>query len=105
MVEQARAALARSSDLLREALASNPERDGKEVDRLVDTLKAPLIDETHSHGAVIGADDAIKFGLPVTRLDPIGAHWKNIWRLWTNYAILGEGARIYEGSRASQIKS
>jgi hypothetical protein len=42
-VEQARSALARTDDLVREALSSNPDRGNDEVDELVQRLHEPLI--------------------------------------------------------------
>lgn len=42
MVQQARSALARTQDLVREALRSNPDRDEKEVDALTAALQKPL---------------------------------------------------------------
>ncbi len=59
MIEQARSALNRSESLMRESLASLPERSADEVDALADSLKAPLIDNPSSHSAVVSADDAL----------------------------------------------
>ena len=102
IVQQARTALARSSDQLREALAANPDRDISDIDRLVEQLKGPLIDDPKSHGAVFGFDDAIKAGLPAEKLDASGDHWHDIWRLWSRYAVMG-AVDIYEGRKASQM--
>jgi len=102
IVQQARTGLARSSDQLREALAANPDRGTEEIERLVDQLKGPLIDDPKSHGAVFGYDDAIRAGLPAKKLEGTGEHWRDIWRLWSRYAVLGP-VDIYEGRRASQI--
>jgi len=102
MVQQARAATARSRDLLREAIASHPDRTTAEVDELVANLTPPLIEEATYHGAVFDAQDAIDCGLPVTKLFPFEEHWKNVWRLWAKYAVMS-GARIYEGAKASQV--
>ena len=103
MVQQARAALARSSDQLREALASNPDRSAKEVERLVESLKDRLIDEPQSHSAVFGPSDAEKAGLPVQKLAPTGEQWHEIWRLWARYTPYLARHAVYEGIRASQI--
>ena len=103
-VQQARAAIQRSGDLLREALAANPNRTADEVDELQANLKGALIDNPSSHGAVFGADDALKAGLPVAKLDPAGDQWHEIWRLWGRYAIIPDVA-IYEGARGSQVFS
>lgn len=107
MIEQARSALNRSESLMRESLASLPERSADEVDALSDSLKAPLIDNPSSHSAVVSADDAIGFGLPVEKADIDGREWRLIWALWTRYFAMGcfpRGRRaIYEGVRASHV--
>jgi hypothetical protein len=102
MVQQARAALARTGDQMREALESNPSRDASEVERLVSILQKPLIDTPQSHGAVISAKDAAAFGLPVTRIAADSDHWRAIWRLWFKYLVLGS-VRVYESAKASQV--
>jgi hypothetical protein len=102
MVQQARSAIERSGDLVREALASSPGRTPEEVDGLVARLRGRLIDEPHSHAAVVSADDAVAAGLPVTKVDPASEQWQSIWRLWARYGVLGNFA-IYEGERASQV--
>jgi ClpP class serine protease len=102
MYQQARAAIARTSDQMREALASNPQRTATEVADLVAKLKGPLIDETQSHGAVFSAADALQAGLPVTRLSPEDPQWRAIWRLWARYIMLGN-VGAYESGRASQV--
>ena len=51
MVEQARDQLARTDDLVREALASVPDRSEDDVTALFDSLKDPLIEASRSHGA------------------------------------------------------
>jgi ClpP class serine protease len=102
MYQQARAAIARTGDQMREALASNPERTPAKVKELVAKLKGPLIDETQSHGAVFSASDALQAGLPVTQLGPEAPQWRAIWRLWTRYIMLGN-VGAYESTRASQV--
>jgi len=102
IVQQARTAIERSGDQLREALAANPNRTPSEVDQLVRNLSERLIVQPKSHSAVFGAEDATKAGLPVTQLDPTGEQWREIWRLWGRYAVLGNVA-AYEGERASQV--
>ena len=102
MYQQARAAIARTSDQMKEALASNPQRGSDEVEKLFASLKGPLIDETRSHGAVFSATDALNAGLPVVRLSPESPHWKAIWRLWARYIMLGN-VGAYESTRASQV--
>jgi len=101
MVQQARSALARSADLMKEAIASNPDRNKTEVDELSKSLLDPLIDSPRFHGALLGANDAKSIGLPVERIDPMSDQWKLVWRLWTKYLTLRH--RIYEGTRASKI--
>jgi hypothetical protein len=101
MVQQARSALARSTDLVREALSSNTDRDEKENTRIAEALQEILIDLPREHGAVFGADDALKAGLPVIRADPKGEQWQIIWRLWAKYFTLN--SYVYEGRLASQI--
>lgn len=102
IVQQARAAIDRSGDQLREALAANGDRSSGNVEQLVTNLSDRLIVQPKSHSAVFGAEDAIKAGLPVTQLDPAGEQWRDVWRLWGRYAVLGNVA-AYEGERASQV--
>jgi hypothetical protein len=100
MIQQARSALARSEDLMHEALKSNPDRTEEEVLQLCAALKEPLIDVPKSHGAILGEEDAIKLGLPITFADPSSDQWKLLWRLWMKY--WSNGHRIYEGSSVSK---
>jgi hypothetical protein len=104
MVQQAQSALDRTNDLVREALSSNPDRDNAEVARIADTVREPLIDLPHDHGAVFGAADANRVGLPIAVADPRGDQWRLIWQLWTKYfALFPLGpSHIYEGRNASQ---
>lgn len=69
-VEQARSALARTDDLVREALKSNPDRTREETDALAKALHVPLIDAPMDHGAIFGAEYALELGLPVKVCDP-----------------------------------
>jgi len=101
MVQQARAALARTDDLLAEALRTNPARTDEQVAELAKTLHEPLIEGPKSHGAIFGSEEATKAGLPVVNLDPRSEQWQIIWRLWAKYFALGQ--RVYEGERASKI--
>lgn len=103
MVQQARSALARTSDLVEEALRSNPDRTNKQVEDLKKKLRVPLIQLPRSHSALFGADDAEKAGLPVLKADPSGDQWKTLWRLWAKYFALGPALRIYEGVKASKM--
>jgi hypothetical protein len=101
MVEQARSALGRSEDLVREALRSNPDRTSEQVEALALALKEKLIDLPRDHGAVFGAKDAEEAGLPVQHADPSGDHWQAIWQLWSKYFELD--CLVCEGRLASQI--
>jgi hypothetical protein len=101
MVQQARSAMSRTKDLVKEALRSNPDRESGEVERLAEALKEPLIDLPLHHGAVFGVADAESAGLPVIRADPRSDQWQLIWRLWTKYFPLQ--SHVYEGRVASQI--
>ncbi len=103
MVQQARSALARSGDLVREALMSNPDRSPHEVEKIAQALKEKLIDLPRDHGAVFGPSDAHAAGLPVEAVDPKSLQWRIIWRLWAKYFTLG--AFVYEGRLASQVTS
>ncbi len=100
MIQQARSALARSEDLMHEALKSNPDRSDEDVVLMCSVLKEPLIDVPKSHGAILGEQDANELGLPITFADPQGDQWQLIWRLWMKY--WSNGHRIYEGSSVSK---
>lgn len=102
-VQQARSALGRTEDQLSEALKSKPDRSDDEVERLKETLKEPLIQDTKSHSAFFGIDDAKRVGLPVLDADQRKDQWQAVWRLWTKYFVLGYGVSVYEGHRASHI--
>ena len=102
LVQQARDAIARTGDLLKEALACASDRPADTVASLAKVLHGPLIADPQSHGTVISAKAASKLGLPVKELGPDDAQWQLIWRMWTKYAVLN-AARIYEGQVASFI--
>ncbi len=101
MVQQARSALGRSGDLVREALASNVDRPPADVEKIAEALQKSLIDLPLDHGAVFGASDAQKAGLPVLDADPNSDQWQMIWRLWAKYFALD--SYVYEGRLASQV--
>jgi hypothetical protein len=101
MVQQARSALERTGDLVREALKSQPDRSADQVDAIALGLKEKLIDLPWDHGAVFDAIDARNAGLPVVIADPDSDQWRIIWQLWTKYFTLG--AAVYEGRLASQV--
>lgn len=101
-VQQARSALARTDDLVREALQSNPDRTKADVDDLVRRLHEPLIEAPKDHSAIFGAEYAKELGLPVTTCNPGSRQWERIWQLWMHYYVLLP-ARIYENGLVSQI--
>lgn len=102
MVQQARDAIERTGDLVKEALACVPTRSDEDVRVLAANLEEPLIDAPKSHGAVVSAADAARLGLPVEEADPASDHWQSVWRLWMKYAVLN-AVRVYEGQRASYV--
>jgi hypothetical protein len=102
-VEQARSALARTDDLVREALQSNPDRNSEETEDLAKALHEPLIEAPKDHAAILGAQYAKELGLPVRICDPASGQWRQIWQLWMHYFALGS-AVIYENERASQVE-
>ena len=102
-VQEARFALARSHELLDEALRSNPDRTPADVDQLRKDLQQRLIDRPQSHAATFGADAAAAAGLPVIKADLKSDEWALLWRLWASYFILGPNRRIYEGRNGSIV--
>lgn len=105
-VEFARSALGRTDDIARQAIASNPRRGAEAVEAMLAAIQGPLISEPRSHGAVIGASEANRFGLPVRELRHADPQWRDIWALWTRYFVLGPVPllQVYEGVRASQVQ-
>lgn len=101
-VQQARSALARTGDLVEEALKSHPGRTDAQVKALKTKLKKPLIDLPKDHSAVVSASDAKRMGLPVTEVDPSSLQWQLLWRLYSKYLLLPAN-RIYEADKASRI--
>lgn len=105
MVEQARSAKARSYDLIGEALACSG-RSSRGRSKLIEKLKASLVDDAVVHGATLGPSQAKKLGLPVKEADLNSEEWKLIWSLWTKYFHLGAWPAgrdgFYEGRLASQ---
>jgi len=98
MVQQARLALERTEDLMREALKCGAGKDPGRLEELVTNLRPPLI-EAKTHGAIFGAQEAAHAGLPVKQVTSSDRQWQIIWRLWAKYFAAGE--RFYEGIRAS----
>ena len=106
-VQFARSALARTGDLARQAVSSNPDRDARSVSAVCRRIDKPLISAPHSHGALIGAREADKAGLPVRELQPKDPQWQMIWALWTQYFAAGPIHKLlaYEGVKASQVRT
>ena len=102
MVQQARDALARTTDQMTEALSCVRTRTREDVATLAAKLHGPLIGETQSHGATISAKDARSFDLPVTEAAHDDQQWRDIWRLWMKYRALGD-VQVYEGQNASVV--
>jgi hypothetical protein len=103
MVQEARSALARSGDLVKEALRSNPARDEAGVERLAGELRKKLIDLPQDHGAVFGPSDAEECGLPIVHAAPQSEQWQAIWAIWVRYFELD--AYVCEGRLASQVSA
>jgi ATP-dependent protease ClpP protease subunit len=101
MVQQARAALGRTDDLLNEALTANGDRSPLEVAALRESLTEPLIVGAKSHGAIFGIDEALAAGLPAEAADTTSMQWQLVWRLWAKYFNMN--LRVYEGARASKM--
>lgn len=106
MVEQARSAMSRSYDLIKEALECAG-RQQSAVTALADALRGPLIDEATNHGATVGPTKAKDLGLPVVEADPSSEQWRLIWALWTRYFQMNAWPAgrlsVYEGRYASQV--
>jgi hypothetical protein len=100
-VQQARSALARTSDQLMDALKSNPDRSDAEAEQLRQSLQEALVDSRSTHAAIFGASDAATAGLPIVNADMSSTQWKLIWRLWTCYFAYAH--RVYESRRTSQV--
>ncbi len=104
LVQQARDALDRTDDLLNAALGCVSDRSEGDIQTLAERVREPLIKEPRSHSAIVSSSDAQRFGLPVKIADADSPRWKDIWRLWTKYAVLN-AVRIYEGRTASLVIS
>ena len=102
LVQQAKDAIGRTDDQLREALACVDGRGENQVSELASTLREPLIETTQSHGATISARYAMELGLPVEELSYSEAQWQSIWRLWAKYFALNF-QYVYEGQSASHV--
>lgn len=102
-VQQARSALDRTDDLVREALLSNPRRSESQADELARRLHEPLIEAPKNHAAIFSAEDAGKHGLPAVACDTSSEQWRRIWQLFTHYYVFFP-ASVYEGDMASQVQ-
>jgi hypothetical protein len=102
MVQQARTALGRTTDLMEEALKSCPDRTEQQRAELKVSLRKLLITDAKAHAAIFGGQDAKASGLPVTIADPASEQWQRVWRLWAKYFALWP-VRVYEGDKASVV--
>jgi hypothetical protein len=104
-VQQARSALARTGDLVTEALKSHPSRTAAQVAALKRKLQKPLIHAPKEHSAVFSPEDAKRADLPVIIADSASEQWKLIWRLYAKYVVMGAGPNfgLYEGEAASRF--
>lgn len=104
-VQFARSALARTDELAKQALSSQPDRTNADVQTLFATVSGELITTPNTHGAVVGAVEAARAGLPVTALSSSDDWWLEIWNLWTRYFALAPPflLRVYESTVASQV--
>lgn len=104
-VQFARSAMDRTGDIARQAIESHAGRSEEEVSELYNSIREPLIDSPKTHGALIGATEATKAGLPVHKLDPDSSQWQAIWEIWAQYFAIAPLVylRAYEGRLASQV--
>lgn len=104
-VQFARSALARTDELAKQALSSQPDRTDADVQALFATVSGELITTPNTHGAVVGAVEAARAGLPVTPLSSSEDWWLEIWNLWTRYFAIAPPfmLRVYESAVASQV--
>jgi hypothetical protein len=102
----AKSALAGTTDIVKKALASQPDRSQEDQAALLETIRQSLVDTPNMHSAVIGSDEARAVGLPVTALTQADERWQGIWGLWTRYFALNDQPfllQVYESAQASQI--
>ena len=107
MYQQAQSAIEHADDLIRSALASNPDYEESDLERLVEKLSESFITAPKVHGAMFGVKEAAAAGLPVSPPSS-KEQWETIWRLWTKYFHLlrqerSGFTRIYENRTASQV--
>jgi len=106
LYEFAKSALDRTGEIAKQAISSNTDLSGPEVNTRLQKVKDRLITKTHMHSAVIGCAEARQVGLPVAELEGRSGWWQEIWAIWTRYFALGpiDGLRIYESAQASQVE-
>ena len=102
LVQQAKDAIARTDDLLKEALTCVEARDQEQIDKLGSRLRESLIKNPQSHGTTVSARYAKTLGLPVKEVSGADPQWQSIWRMWAKYASLNAQV-VHEGQTASQI--
>lgn len=105
LVQFARSAYARTSDIARQAIESNGNLGTDQIENLCSSIQGPLIEEPKTHGAVVGAHEARNAGLQVELLKMQDDQWKLIQQLWTRYFAIGPMHTLiaYEGRTASQV--
>lgn len=100
-LQQARSAVERTRDLIKDALSANPDRSEADVEKLATDVHTSLVERPHSHAAVVGAKEARAAGLPVRDIEATDPLWQGAWSLWTRY--FHQGQMAYESGAASQI--
>ena len=78
LVQQAREAIARTGDQMKEALASVKRRTNDEVNDIAQKLRGALIDNAQSHRAIISTKEAVELGLPVAEVKASDSQWQKI---------------------------
>lgn len=100
-LQQARSAVKRTGDIIREALSSNPDRKPAEVESLAAEVLSTLVDQPSSHAAAIGAQLGLKIGLPVKEMRADEDQWERVWSLWSQYFLMTQ--QVYESESALQV--
>ena len=106
IIQQARAALEGTDELLSQALRCNLDRSSEQVHQLAEDLKGSLITRPRTHSDLFDVNDAKTAGLPVIMADVHGRQWQMLWRLWAKYYAIratDETIAFYEGHRVSQV--
>ncbi len=100
-LQQARSAVKRTGDIIREALSCNPDRKPDDVEALAIEVLSSLVDQPSSHAAAVGAKLALKIGLPVKEMRADDEQWQRVWTLAARYALLQQ--QVYESEQACQM--